>query len=80
MMYGASIAEISLQALILHQNHRNNSTNPIPALSTRISFHASLIRLNWVVTNIEKTINTTVVIRDTFTYDFSLDPGFKNGR
>src|SRR5215212_3783923 len=61
------IADTSDQAFIRHQNHRNNSTVPVPAPVTSSSFHAPPIESMKNVMITEAIISNTVTTCDAMT-------------
>src|SRR3954467_4433179 len=63
----ATIAEISLHALMRHQYQRRISTSPVPAPMASRNFHAPSTEESCEVTPIEARKRNTVVIRETFT-------------
>ena len=63
----ATIAEISLHALMRHQYQRRMSTSPVPAPSARSSSHAFSTLESWEVTAMEPRKRSTVAARETAT-------------
>src|SRR5437867_4562735 len=63
----ATIAAISLHALMRHQYQRRMYTSPVPAPSPIRNFHACSTVLSCDVTTIERRKSTTVAARDTAT-------------
>ncbi len=63
----AVIAEISDQALILHQNQRRIYTEPVPAPRANSNFHAPAMLSIWEVTTAPANTIPTVVQRAAFT-------------
>src|SRR3982750_4758262 len=63
----ATIAEISLHALMRHQYQRRMYTKPVPAPSPIRNFHACSTELRFIDTMIESRNRTTVAARETVT-------------
>ena len=63
----ANIADISLQAFILHQNQRKIKIKPVPAPNIRIISNNCNAFVNTNASKALNSINTTVDILPTFT-------------